>query len=76
MIACSLVTGMMTSIVVVNADGSNVVWINPDEARAGELDWSPDGKHLVFVNDSSESHEIFVTAPDGSHMVKLTGVRH
>jgi hypothetical protein len=68
---------------VVNVDGSGLRELPapPDEAKAGDPDWSPDGSTIVFSTmpnregegDSAGSPGIFSINPDGTGLTDVCG---
>jgi Tol biopolymer transport system component len=65
-----------STIMVMNADGSNLQSITPLRIGAAAPHWSPDGKQLLFRNYynavQGESANLFTMHPDGTHRVQLT----
>ena len=61
---------MQTTIAVINLDGSEPVFINRDDARSTDPNWSPDSKRLVFTSIGVEQN-IYVVDADGQHPVQL-----
>jgi TolB protein len=60
-------------ILVMNADGSELVDVTPPElSRIEALSWSPDGKHIAFNAWKDDSWRIFKIKSDGSDLVLLT----
>jgi Ca2+-binding RTX toxin-like protein len=61
-----------SDIMVMNADGSNVVDLTKTTDVSEFLpDWSPDGSTIVFQR-SMGNHEIFTMKPDGSSEYRIT----
>jgi len=61
-------------LLIVNADGTNQVIVNPASASARTLPlWSPDGSTIAFGGwDASRVRQIFLVRPDGLETRQLT----
>jgi Tol biopolymer transport system component len=70
---------LVTSLSVMNADGSNVqVLTNVSNEYIDNYVWSPDGSKLVFnarpyAGDNSTTSDIYVINADGTNRINLTG---
>ncbi len=62
----------ISSLVIINADGSNRKTITPSGVSDSEPSWSPDGSRIAFVSDSSAGHDLFTVQPDGKNRKQLT----
>ena len=59
---------------LVNADGSNLTSLTPDENNNLRPTWSPDGQRLVFASDRDEGRNLyFLTVADGAITRLTTG---
>jgi TolB protein len=59
---------------LVNADGSNLTSLTPDENNNLRPAWSPDGKRLVFASDRDEGRNLYLmTLADGTITRLTTG---
>jgi Tol biopolymer transport system component len=70
------VTGL-SSLWVMNADGSHRRRITPDGMDVGTPDWSPDGHRIVFQSpaeapDDQTPQQLYTIHPDGTHLVQIT----
>lgn len=59
----------MPNIMIINADGSNLLDVNKQGLRPR---WSPDGQFIVFANNQFGNFEIFSMRADGSDLIRLT----
>ncbi len=62
-------------VYVMNADGSNVVWLTENLAHAFSSSWSPDGSMISFTafpSSNSTHTDVFVMNNDGSGQTNLT----
>ncbi len=62
----------ISSLVIINADGSNRKTITPSGVSDTEPCWSPDGTRIAFVSASSAGHDLFTVQPDGKNRKQLT----
>jgi len=69
-------TGLVSTLAVMNADGSGLVEIAPADYADGAPSWSPDGRWIAFVGepdpDDFGDRPVMVVAPDGSGSRALT----
>lgn len=59
-------------IYVVNADGSDLVYLTDDSANNLSPVWSPDGTQMAFTSERDGNAEIYIMNMDGSHPTRLT----
>ena len=64
--------GRDTEIVLVDADGSNPVWLTDNGLPDEDPVWSPDGTRIAYTSDSGDGYDIVVMDADGSNPVWLT----
>jgi len=63
----------IADIVVMNADGSNAVYLtNKNNGSNYTPRWSPDGKHIVFSSNRSGNYEIWIMDSDGGNPTQIT----
>jgi Tol biopolymer transport system component len=62
----------ISSIVIINADGSNRKTISPSGVSDTSPRWSPDGSRLVFVSASNAGYDLFTVQSDGKNREQLT----
>jgi TolB protein len=60
------------NVVVMDADGSNLVNLTNDDGNNQDPDWSPDGGSIVYVSAIDGDFEIYSMNPDGSGRTDLT----
>ena len=70
--AAELLYGSKAAIVVMDADGSNRVFLTQVLATDTNPSWSPDGQQIVFVSDRDGNPELYVMNADGSGQIRLT----
>ena len=65
----------VSSILVSNADGSNLRNVSEDFYTSESPAWSPDGSKIAFVGmqDEAGNFDIWVMNADGSNPTNLTG---
>ena len=65
-----------SDIYVVNADGTGLRNIMPDDFPAATYEmqpaWSPDGTRIVFASDREGGRSLFTIRPDGSGLSRIT----
>ncbi len=59
-------------IYVMNADGSDVTPLSPEDAEDTAPTWSPDGQKIAFVSQRDGNREIYVMDADGQNVVNVT----
>jgi TolB protein len=64
--------GCVSTIYVVNADGSGRTNLTNGPADAGHGGWSPDGTRFAFTSDRDGNAEIYVVNADGSALTNVT----
>jgi Tol biopolymer transport system component len=62
----------ISSLVIINADGSNRKTITPSGVSDSSPRWSPDGSRIVFVSSSTAGHDLYTVQPDGKNRRQLT----
>lgn len=77
--AIFLFGGRETNLFVVNADGSELRRVTPNELFAIDPDWSPDGSSIAFLSSAPVNGEqlpfandIYTVGPDGTGVRRLT----
>jgi Tol biopolymer transport system component len=63
--------GFAMSVFIMNADGSNLRQITPDNVFDGAPQWSPDGKWLAFVSDRGGDTQVHVMRSDGTDVQQV-----
>lgn len=59
-------------IVVMDTDGSNIVYLTDDVTPDMMPAWSPDGEKIVFVAHRDGNPELYIMNKDGSEQTRLT----
>lgn len=68
----AVLEGSDDEIVVMNADGSNIVALTNNSVVDGTASWSPDGTKLIFSRGVSGFLQIFTMNSDGSSQTQIT----
>ena len=67
---CTLAFGTVTSIGLIDLDGSNMFHIRSGRRDSGDFSWSPDGELLAFVG-GDDSYDLQITNTDGTNIKVL-----
>lgn len=62
----------LSTVCVVNRDGSGFERLTTDDITPDKPAWSPDGRRIAFTIWTGSSHQIAVMAADGSGLARLT----